>query len=100
MQNLNYFISKAKDIEVNVKGEMRVLISKEELISFITDVYGKQFVNRSQAKKLTNLSYLGSVNSSAKIVKGLKKNYNTFILYLQPHKTIFGVIIYHTDCLH
>lgn len=35
------------------------------------------FKNLSQAKKLTGLSYLGSVNSSSKIAKGLKCNVST-----------------------
>ena len=44
------------------------------------------FKNVSQAKKLTGLSYLGSVNSSSKIAKGLKYNESTYILYLAPAK--------------
>ena len=42
------------------------------------------FTNISQAKKLTGLSYLGSVASSSKIAKGLKYNERTYILYLAP----------------
>lgn len=45
------------------------------------------FVNRSQASKLTGLSYLGSCGSSAKIVKNLKVlNVDTYVLYLAPWK--------------
>lgn len=44
------------------------------------------FKNVSQAKKLTGLSYIGSVNSSSKIAKGLKYNESTYILYLAPAK--------------
>jgi hypothetical protein len=44
------------------------------------------FKNVSQAKKLTGLSYLGSVNSSSKIAKGLKYNESTYIIYLAPAK--------------
>jgi hypothetical protein len=42
------------------------------------------FKSISQAKKLTGLSYLGSVASSSKIAKGLKYNEATYILYLAP----------------
>ena len=44
------------------------------------------FSTISQAKKLTGLSYLGSVASSSKIAKGLKYNEATYILYLAPAK--------------
>ena len=43
-----------------------------------------QFTTISSAKKLTGLSYLGSVASSSKIAKGLKYNEMTYILYLAP----------------
>ncbi|MEI6586728.1 MAG: hypothetical protein WCL56_11615, partial [Sediminibacterium sp.] len=42
------------------------------------------YTNRSQAKKLTGLSYLGGVATSSKIAKGLKYDEMTFILYLAP----------------
>ena len=42
------------------------------------------FTTISNAKKLTGLSYLGSVASSSKIAKGLKYNEMTYILYLAP----------------
>ncbi len=42
------------------------------------------FKSISQAKKLTGLSYLGSVASSSKIAKGLEYNEATYILYLAP----------------
>lgn len=45
-----------------------------------------KFENLSQAKKLTGLSYLGSVNSSSKMAKGLKYNESTYIIYLAPAK--------------
>lgn len=45
------------------------------------------FKNLSQAKKLTGLSYLGSVNSSSKMAKGLKYNESTYIIYLAPAKS-------------
>jgi hypothetical protein len=46
-----------------------------------------KFQNLSQAKKLTGLSYLGSVNSSSKMAKGLKYNESTYIIYLAPAKS-------------
>ena len=42
------------------------------------------YTNRSQAKKLTGLSYLGGVATSSKIAKGLKYEEATYILYLAP----------------
>lgn len=45
-----------------------------------------EYKNRTQARRDTGLSYLGSVNSSAKIVKGGKQGYDTYILYLSPEK--------------
>ena len=42
------------------------------------------FVNRSQAKKATKLSYLGGVNTSAKINKNGKIGMKTYITYLSP----------------
>lgn len=45
-----------------------------------------EFINRSQAKKSTGLSYLGNVSSSSKIKKNSKVlNIDTFVLYLAPH---------------
>jgi len=43
------------------------------------------FISRSQAKKLTGLSYIGAVNSSSKIAKGRKIGIDTFVVYLAPH---------------
>ncbi len=43
-----------------------------------------KFTTIGNAKKLTKLSYLGSVASSSKIAKGLKYNEMTYILYLAP----------------
>lgn len=43
-----------------------------------------KFTTIGSAKKLTGLSYLGSVASSSKIAKGLKYNEMTYILYLAP----------------
>ena len=46
------------------------------------------FINRSQAKKQTGLSYLGNINSSAKLVKNQKISDNyTYVLYLAPAET-------------
>jgi hypothetical protein len=58
-----------------------------------------EFVNRSQAKKLTKISYLGNVNSSAKIKKSTEKdNVLTYVLYLSPfNKSGFNVCPFATD---
>jgi hypothetical protein len=42
------------------------------------------YKNRSQAKKVTGLSYLGGVATSSKIAKGLKYDEATYIIYLAP----------------
>lgn len=42
------------------------------------------FINHSQAKKVTGLSYLGGVNISAKIEKNKKVNVKTYVTYLSP----------------
>lgn len=47
------------------------------------------FVNyktKADAKRITGLSYLGGVNTSSKIAKGLKYDEMTYILYLAPAK--------------
>ena len=91
MKSIEHFIAKATDITINVKGESMKVLTKEEVIKFIRSVYGKTFTTRGSAMTTTNLSYLGSVNGSAKIMKGLKEmNYSTYILYLQSYKTAFG----------
>jgi len=45
------------------------------------------FTTISQAIKETGLAYLGSINSSAKIVKNLKVMQMTYVLYLAPATT-------------
>ena len=46
------------------------------------------FINRAQAKKQVGVSYLGSINSSAKIKKNGKVSNNyTYVIYLAPHNT-------------
>ena len=42
------------------------------------------YTNKTQAKKLTSLSYLGGVATSSKIEKNLKMNEMTYVLYLAP----------------
>lgn len=46
-----------------------------------------KFQNATQAKKMTGLSYLGSVGLSSKMAKSLKYNEATYILYLAPAKS-------------
>ena len=43
-----------------------------------------QYQNKAQAKRATGLSYLGGINTSSKIKKGLKYDEMTYILYLAP----------------
>lgn len=43
-----------------------------------------QYLNKAQAKRMTGLSYLGGINTSSKIKKGLKYDEMTYILYLAP----------------
>lgn len=43
-----------------------------------------KFTTRSKATKETGLSYMGQVNSSAKIVKNQKYGVQTYIIYLAP----------------
>ncbi len=50
----------------------------------MTKINTMKFTTISSAKKLTGLSYLGSVASSSKIAKGLQYNEMTYILYLAP----------------
>jgi hypothetical protein len=50
----------------------------------MTKINTMKFTTIGSAKKLTGLSYLGSVASSSKIAKGLKYNEMTYILYLAP----------------
>jgi hypothetical protein len=61
--------------------------NSEEYKNRIIDYFKTlKYRNMTQARKDTGLSYLGSVNSSAKIVKGGKQGYDTYILYLSPEK--------------
>lgn len=90
MKTKDYFISRANDITINVDGEQVAIITKDEVIEFVNQVYDQNFVNRSQAKKLTKLSYLGGVNVSSKVEKGLEKDIHTYILYLAPYIGLFG----------
>ena len=58
------------------------LAKMKDVYSMLKNVEGAEFKTRSNAVKLTGLSYLAGINSSAKIVKGEKKDYNTLVLYL------------------
>jgi len=63
----------------------------------------KKFVNRSQAKKSTGMSYLGKCGSSSKIEKNSKVfKIDTYVLYLAPH-TMSGYNtcpLATTDCIN
>jgi hypothetical protein len=54
----------------------------QDVRTMLRNVANATFTNREKAKKSTGLAYLGGVNSSAKTKKGVKYDYNTFILYL------------------
>ena len=90
MRTLQNFQDLCEDVTISVKGETKTIVSKKDLQAFIAKVYGAEYVNRSQANKLTKLTYLMGINTSAKVVKGQKKDYQTAILYLKPYKTAFG----------
>lgn len=90
MKNLQHFLNLCEDVKVQTKTENVTIITAKELKTFVTNVYGREWINKAQAKKVTGLSYLSGINSSAKIVKGLKKEVNTLVLYLKPYKTAFG----------
>lgn len=47
----------------------------------------ENFKNQTQARKHVGVSYLGTINSSAKIIKNRKIGIYTYILYLSPAKT-------------
>lgn len=47
--------------------------------------YTMEYTTQGNARKLTGLSYIGKVNSSAKIVKNMKVSNNyTYVIYLAP----------------
>ena len=70
MRTLQNFQDLCEDVTISVKGETKTIVSKEDLKAYIAKVYGVDYVNRSQAKKLTKLTYLMGINTSAKVVKG------------------------------
>lgn len=90
MKNLQQYIDKCADVFVSVKGQDKLLIGKDEMVEFVTKVFSASFTNRSQATRLTNLSYLGGVDVSAKIKKGQKLYVSTYVMYLQSYKSLFG----------
>lgn len=90
MRSLEQYIALCDKVTIRVKDEDVVLIEKDEMISFVSEIYGQQFRNRSQATKLTKISYLLGMDTSAKVVKGIKKDMHTAILYLKPYKSLFG----------
>jgi hypothetical protein len=77
------FLKKIAGAVAEVSASKADYLSKmKEVITMLRNVENKKFVNRSKATKMTGLSYLAGLNSSAKIVKGEKKDYNTLVLYL------------------
>lgn len=90
MRSLQHFQNLAQDVTVRTKNGIETILTADELKTFIAKIYAAKFHNKSRAKKLTKLSYLLGIDSSTKVVKGLKKDIHTAILYLQPYKTSFG----------
>lgn len=91
MRTLSQLLNLTNDVTINVKGESTVLISKSELVNFITRMHSATFTNRSRATSETGISYLGSINGSAKVIKGyVKEEMFTYIMYLSPYKNLFG----------
>ena len=90
MRKLKYYLDKCADVFISVKGDDKLLIGKDEMMDFVSRIHSAEFVNRSQATRLTNLSYLGGVDVSAKIKKGQKLNVATYVMYLQSYKSLFG----------
>jgi hypothetical protein len=90
MKKLKEYIDKCDNVFISVKGQDKLLIGKNEMVEFVTRVFSASFVNRSQATRLTNISYLGGVDVSAKIKKGQKLNVATYVMYLQSYKSLFG----------
>lgn len=68
-----------KDVSANYKDFRNKLSTVSKMLA---NVSGKKFQSIGKSQKLTGLSYLLGKNSSAKIVKGKKKNYLTGVLYL------------------
>jgi len=71
-------------LNTHIKLNVTSLINKRIIIHKPKQIIMK-FTTISNAKKQTGLSYLGSINSSAKIIKNRKvSNVNTYVLYLAP----------------
>jgi hypothetical protein len=74
---MRYSLSQLSDYQHVTSNSLK--INQLQTIHFML-----KFTTVSAAKKLTGLSYLGSVASSSKIAKGLSYNEMTYILYLAP----------------
>lgn len=78
---LDVFINKIKPIiygySINDNDYKQKL---GEVADMLTNA--QNFTSRAKAKKATGLAYLGGLNSSAKVKKGKKLQYDTLILYL------------------
>ena len=77
------FMRKISTAIANVSTSNADYIGKaKEVINMLQNVENATFETRGKAKRLTGMAYLAGTNSSAKIVKGAKKNYKTLVLYL------------------
>lgn len=77
------FMRKISTAIANVSANKADFISKaKEVMQMLQNVENTTFESRGQAKRLTGMAYIAGINSSAKIVKGQKKDYKTLVLYL------------------
>lgn len=79
LMNAGRYLINVRKLALNaINGDIN---SRNEIMNYFR---GLTYKNKTQAKKDITVTYLSSVNSSAKIVKGDKLNYDTTILYLTP----------------
>ena len=78
MRNINFLESMyTKAVEYGIETEF---------LKFVDRVDGAKFINANKAYALTGISYIMGINSSAKVIKGIKKDYLTGIVYLAAAK--------------
>ena len=66
--------------EENKAKRVGILLKAEKILA------GASFKNKKQFLEFCGVSYFASINSSQKIAKGKKENYNSLILYLSASK--------------
>lgn len=76
---------KVQELAIQLLNEDNVVIANA-IRTQIKEYYATlSFKTIGQTRRQAGFSYLGSINSSAKIVKNATKNYDTYIVYLAPH---------------